>query len=30
MIDLRRDSLAEMLEMLDLVTKEIRPAVDRA
>jgi hypothetical protein len=29
-IDFRRPSLAEMLEVLDLVATEIRPAVDRA
>jgi probable F420-dependent oxidoreductase len=29
-LDGRRDSLPEMLDLLDLVTKEIRPAVDRA
>ncbi len=28
MLDFRRDTLAEMLEILDLVTREIRPAVD--
>src|SRR5438093_1576532 len=30
MLDFRRDTLGEMLEILDLVTREIRPAVDRA
>jgi probable F420-dependent oxidoreductase len=30
LLDFRRDSLGEMLESLDLVAKEIRPAVDRA
>ena len=30
MLDFRRDTLAEMLENLDLVAREIRPAVDRA
>jgi probable F420-dependent oxidoreductase len=30
MIDFRRDSLTEMLEALEVVTSEIRPAVDRA
>ena len=29
MLDFRRDSLGEMLEILELVAKEIRPAVDR-
>jgi probable F420-dependent oxidoreductase len=29
-IDFRRDSLAEMLEILDLLATDIRPAVDRA
>jgi hypothetical protein len=29
-LDFRRDSLAEMLEGLDVVATEIRPAVDRA
>ena len=29
-IDFRRSSLAEMLEILDMVATEIRPAVDRA
>ena len=28
-LDFRRDSLAEMLEALDMVATEIRPAVDR-
>jgi alkanesulfonate monooxygenase SsuD/methylene tetrahydromethanopterin reductase-like flavin-dependent oxidoreductase (luciferase family) len=30
MLDFRRDSLGEMLEILDLVAREIRPAVDAA
>jgi probable F420-dependent oxidoreductase len=30
MIDFRRDDLAQMLELLDLVTGTIRPAVDRS
>ena len=30
MLDFRRDTLDEMLESLDLVAKEIRPAVDAA
>ena len=30
MIDVRRDSLDEMLEALDVVTRDIRPAVDAA
>src|SRR5712691_10632565 len=30
MVDFRRDDLAKMLELLDLVTGTIRPAVDRA
>ncbi len=30
MLDFRRDTLGEMLEILDLVTRELRPAVDRA
>ena len=30
MIDFRRDDLAKMLELLDLVTGTIRPAVERA
>ncbi len=30
MLDFRRDTLAEMLEGLDVVTREIRPAVDAA
>ncbi len=30
MLDFRRDTLAEMLESLDLVARDIRPAVDRA
>jgi len=30
MIDFRRDDLSQMLEVLDLVTGTIRPAVDRA
>jgi probable F420-dependent oxidoreductase len=30
MLDIRRDSLTEMLEALDVVTQEIRPAVDKA
>jgi alkanesulfonate monooxygenase SsuD/methylene tetrahydromethanopterin reductase-like flavin-dependent oxidoreductase (luciferase family) len=30
MLDFRRDTLAEMLEGLDLVARDIRPAVDRA
>src|SRR3989442_8853939 len=29
MLDFRRDSLGEMLEILELVATEIRPAVDR-
>jgi hypothetical protein len=29
MLDIRRDSLTEMLEALDVVTTDIRPAVDR-
>jgi hypothetical protein len=29
-LDFRRDSLAEMLEGLDVVTSEIRPAVNAA
>jgi hypothetical protein len=28
-IDFRRDDLAKMLELLDLVTGTIRPAVDK-
>jgi probable F420-dependent oxidoreductase len=30
LLDFRRDSLGEMLEILELVAKEIRPVVDRA
>jgi hypothetical protein len=30
MIDFRRDDLARMLELLDLVTGTIRPAVEKA
>ena len=30
MIDFRRDDLAQMLEILDLVTGTVRPAVDAA
>jgi hypothetical protein len=30
LIDFRRDDLTKMLELLDLVTGTIRPAVDRA
>jgi hypothetical protein len=30
MIDFRRDDLTQMLELLELVTGTIRPAVDRA
>ena len=30
MIDFRRDDLSKMLELLELVTGTIRPAVDRA
>ena len=30
MLDFRRDTLGEILESLDLVAKEIRPAVDAA
>jgi alkanesulfonate monooxygenase SsuD/methylene tetrahydromethanopterin reductase-like flavin-dependent oxidoreductase (luciferase family) len=30
MVDFRRDDLSKMLELLDLVTSTIRPAVDRA
>jgi hypothetical protein len=29
-IDFRRDDLGKMLELLDLVTGTVRPAVDRA
>jgi hypothetical protein len=29
MLDIRRDSLTEMLENLDIVATEIRPAVNR-
>jgi alkanesulfonate monooxygenase SsuD/methylene tetrahydromethanopterin reductase-like flavin-dependent oxidoreductase (luciferase family) len=29
-LDFRRDTLAELLDALDLITTEIRPAVDRA
>ena len=30
MLDFRRDTLGEMLEALDVVARDIRPAVDRA
>ena len=30
MLDVRRDSLTEMIENLDIVAKEIRPPVDAA
>jgi hypothetical protein len=30
MIDFRRDDLSRMLEILDLVTKTIRPEVEKA
>jgi hypothetical protein len=30
LIDFRRDDLGKMLELLDLVTGTVRPAVDRA
>ena len=29
-LDFRQDTLGEMIEMLDLVARDIRPAVDRA
>jgi hypothetical protein len=30
MVDFRRDDLARMLDLLDLLTATIRPAVDKA